>query len=160
MPGKYAILSHIIIGKQAKIPLLCVESVKAIAGRGLQGDRYFFGQGSFNRAPLDQNCREVTLISYEAIATCESRTGTSLPPEAFRRNLVIKDFDLLSLKGKRFRIGDVLLEYARTAPPCRLLSRLTDVDMMTGLKGLGGIRATILESGTLQVGETLTLVDP
>ncbi len=96
-------------------------------------------------------------MSYEAIESCELRLDTTLKAEQFRRNIIIKGLDLLTLKKKRFRIGDVLFEFARTAPPCRLLSRLTDVDMMKGLKGLGGIRANIIQSGTLHVGDQLSI---
>lgn len=153
------VLSHIIIGAEAKAPLHCVEHVEAISGRGLKGDRYFLGQGSFNRPPLDQSCREVSLMSYDAIAICTDRIGKRLGPEAFRRNLILKGIDLMKLKHRRFYIGEVLFEYARTAPPCRLLSRLNEVDMMRGLKGLGGIRATILQSGTLYLGDMLRIVE-
>ncbi len=154
-----ATLAYIIIGTKASAPLHRVKSVRAVAGRGLEGDRYFLGQGSFNRPPLDQTKREVSLISAEAITLCNERLCSSLPPEAYRRNLVISGLDLSTLKGKIFQIGDVRFRYVGTAPPCRHLGKLTHVDMMQGLKGLGGIRAAILNDGELRTGDTLTVED-
>lgn len=150
-------LHRILIAPRAKAPLQPLLSVEAIAGRGLRGDRYFFATGSFNRAECFSHGRQLSLISLNAIAECNHRLGLALPAEAFRRNLVIAGLDVTLLLGRTFRIGDVRLQGLRHCHPCRLLSRLTGADMINGLKGLGGIRAAILDSGTLYPGDPLRL---
>ncbi len=151
-------VTHIIIGKEARTPLRTINCVEAVEGRGLKGDRYYYGQGSFNREMFDQNVRDVTLLSAESIMECNIRLKSDLSPEDFRRNIIVKGIDLKGLKKQRFQIGDAVFEYARTAPPCRYLSRLLEYDMMTGLKGIGGIRATIIKSGKICVGDTLQVL--
>jgi len=143
----------LIIGPEAKGPLRTVTSVRAVAGRGLAGDRYYFGKGSFNAPQFDPNVREVTLIAAEAIAECNARLDRALQPADFRRNIVTEGIDLALLKGKRFRVGGAVLRCVRTAPPCRYLARLTGEDMMKGLKGIGGIRAVIEEGGEISAGD-------
>lgn len=145
----------LLIGPEAKQPLTRVSSVTAVAGRGLVGDRYYLGCGSFNAPQFDPSVREVTLIAAEAIAECNKRLGTTLSPADFRRNIVTEGVDLVPLEGKRFRIGEVTLRWVRSAPPCRYLSRLTGEDMMDGLKGIGGIRAVIETGGTISEGDAL-----
>ncbi len=152
-------VSALLVTPEAKKPLHRAESVEAEAGRGLVGDRYHAGRGSFNAPQFDRNVREVTLIAAEAIETCNIRLGTALAPADFRRNIVTEGIDLRGLKGRRFRVGDAVLRQVRTAPPCRYLSRLLGEDMMTGLKGIGGIRAVIEQSGTIRTGDRIELLD-
>jgi len=149
---------HLIIGPEAKAALEMVASVRAVAGRGLEGDRYFYGRGSFNAPQFDPHVREVTLIAAEAIDACNARLGTALAPADFRRNIVTEGVDLFVLKGRRFRIGEVVFHTVRTAPPCRYLSRLLGEDMMRGLRGIGGIRAVIERGGELRAGERVLVL--
>jgi hypothetical protein len=148
----------ILIGPEAKKPLYAVQSVRTVRGRGLEGDRYFSGLGSFNAPQFDQNVRDVTLIAAEAIDECNRRLDGNLEPAAFRRNIVTVGVDFRQLKGKRFRIGGTVFRYARTAPPCRYLSRLLGEDMMTALKGIGGIRAVVETDGILRIGDSIDVL--
>ncbi|GAA3535987.1 MOSC domain-containing protein [Zobellella aerophila] len=152
-----ATLSEILICPTAKAPLQPVSSVAAVAGRGLRGDRYFLQAGSFNRRECFSHGRQVSLISLDAIALCNQRLGLALPAAAFRRNLVIAGLDVTRLLGQVFLIGEVWFKGLRHCHPCRLLGRLTGADMMAGLKGLGGIRAEILGSGRLYVGDRVSV---
>jgi len=145
----------LVIGPEAKAPLVEVTAVTAEAGKGLVGDRYHMGCGSFNAPQFDQHVREVTLIASEAISECNARLGTRFSAADFRRNIVTEGIDLTVLKGKRFRIGDAVLRTVRTAPPCRYLSRLLGADVMTGLKGIGGIRAAIEKGGEIREGDEI-----
>jgi len=151
-------LEHIIIGKEAKKPLSYVSSVKAVFNQGLEGDRYFYKQGTFNKPQLDQTVREISILPFDSLFLCNNRIDADLDFLDLRRNLIIKDFDYEKLKDKEFSIGDAHFKIVRTCPPCRYLSRLLDVDMMAGLKYIGGYRATILKSGTIKVGDTLTIL--
>lgn len=148
-------LHAIIIGEKAKEPLHYVESIRALKGKGLEGDRYFYGQGTFNKPQLSQDVREVSILPFETLAVCNSRLGSDLDFLDLRRNLIIKNFDASLLKDKVFTIGTAKLRIVRTCPPCRYLSRLLDVDMMKGLKYIGGYRALVVQSGMMSVGDEI-----
>ena len=148
-------LHAIIIGKKAKEPLHYVDSVHAVQGKGLEGDRYFYKQGTFNKPQLSQDVREISILPYEALEECNRRLNSSLNFLDLRRNLIIKDFDASLLKNKVFTIGTTQFRIVRTCPPCRYLSRLLNEDMMTGLKYIGGHRAVIVKSGIITVGDEI-----
>ncbi len=149
------ILHAIIIGQKAKEPLHYVESIQAVQGKGLEGDRYFYKQGTFNKPQLSQDVREISILPYEALEECNTRLNSSLDFLDLRRNLIIKDFDPTLLEDKSFSIGTAQFRLVRTCPPCRYLSRLLNEDIMTGLKYIGGHRAVIVQSGLLHVGDKL-----
>lgn len=152
-------LHAIIIGEHAKEPLHYVQEAKVIKGKGIQGDRYFYGKGTFNKPQLSQEVREISLISYEALAQCNQRIDSNLEFLDLRRNLVIKNMEQALEKGTVFKIGTATFKILRTAPPCRYLSRLLGKDIMQGLKYIGGLRASILLSGTIHVNDTIEIVD-
>lgn len=151
-------LHAIIIGETAKELLHYVKSVRAVKGQGLEGDRYFYGQGTFNKPQLSQDVREVSILPFESLAECNSRLGSYLDFLDLRRNLVIKNFDVSQLEDKVFTIGTAQFRIIRTCPPCRYLSRLLDQDMMKGLKYIGGYRAVILQSGVISVGDEINSI--
>ncbi len=151
------ILHAIIVGEKAKAPLHYVEYVQAFEGRGLEGDRYFYKQGTFNKPQLSQNVREISILPYETLKECNERLGSELNFLDLRRNLVIKDFDIEALENKVFSIGEAELKIVRTCPPCRYLSRLLDEDMMSGLKYIGGYRAKIIKSGSISVNDVVCI---
>ena len=150
-------LHSIIIGEKAKARLHYVRSVEAIAGRGLEGDRYFYKQGTFNKPQLSQEVREISIVPYETLAECNCRLDSDLDFLDLRRNLVIQNFDSETLGKKTFTIGTAQFKIVRTCPPCRYLSRLLDEDMMSGLKYIGGHRAKIIKSGLITVGDHIII---
>jgi len=150
-------LHAIIIGKEAKAPLHYVDSVQAVAGKGLEGDRYFYGTGTFNKPQLSQAVREVSILPYETLAECNQRLKSDLDFLDLRRNLIIENFDYEVMGNNIFTIGEATFKIVRTCPPCRYLSRLLNEDMMRGLKHIGGYRAVIVRSGTIRVGDTIEL---
>ena len=100
-------LHSIIIGKKAKEALHYVNSVHAVQDKGLEGDRYFYKQGTFNKPQLSQDVREISILPYEALEECNRRLNSSLDFLDLRRNLIIKDFDASLLEDKVFTIGNV-----------------------------------------------------
>jgi len=144
-------LHAIVIGKEAKKPLHYVKSVEACQEKGLKGDRYYYGVGTFNKPQLSQDVREISIVPFESLALCNHRLDASLDFLDLRRNLVIKNFDAQEIGDKVFSIGTVKLRIVRTCPPCGYLSRLLDKDIMKGLKHIGGHRAIIVQSGTFSV---------
>jgi MOSC domain-containing protein YiiM len=123
-----------------------VERVRALAGRGLEGNRYFFDDA----APPG---RAVTLIAAEAVEALESEHGISLEAAATRRNVVTRGIDVNDLVGKRFRIGDVECEGVELCEPCEHLQSLTKPGIIKGLVHRGGLNADILSDGDISVGD-------
>ncbi|MFT7880567.1 MAG: MOSC domain-containing protein [Sulfurimonas sp.] len=150
-------LHAIIIGEHAKAPLHYIDKVYAIKGKGLEGDRYFYGRGTFNRPQLDQSVREVSILPYESLEACNRRLESDLDFTDLRRNLVIRGFDAEEIGDRVFRIGSAEFRIVRSCPPCRYLSRLLDEDMMKGLKYIGGSRAIIVKSGMIQCGDQIII---
>ncbi|HYZ44657.1 MAG TPA: MOSC domain-containing protein, partial [Xanthobacteraceae bacterium] len=58
-------LLHIHIAKRASLAMEELDEAKLIAGRGIDGDRYFYGTGTYSPKP---DAREVTLIEMEVLA--------------------------------------------------------------------------------------------
>jgi MOSC domain-containing protein YiiM len=150
------VIREIHLAPRAREATHAVTAVQAIAGRGLEGDRYFAGIGSFSRWP--DSGRAVSLIEWETIDATARETGIDLFEGRSRRNLVTAGVRLNDLVGKRFRIGGAMLRGSRLCAPCRYLERLIGPGLYDALKGRGGLRADIWESGPITVGDALTLL--
>jgi MOSC domain-containing protein YiiM len=125
-----------------------VESVRALAGRGLEGNRYFF-EGD---APAGQ---ALTLIAAEAVEAMEQEHGISLEPRETRRNVVTRGIDVNELVGKRFRVGDVECLGVELCEPCATLQSMTKPGVIKGLAHRGGLNADILSDGEISVGDAV-----
>jgi MOSC domain-containing protein YiiM len=128
-----------------------VTEVRALIGRGLEGDRYERGIGSFSRWP--GTGRAVTLIEQEVIESVLDETGLDLDSGRSRRNIVTEGVRLNELVGMNFRIGTVLFRGERLAEPCEYLQRRVGDGLMPALKGRGGLRADVLEEGIIRAGD-------
>jgi len=126
-----------------------VEAARAVAGRGLEGDRYFEAQGTFS----DRRAagRDLTLTEAEAIEQL-AEAGLPLSPGAARRNVITRGVALNELVGRRFRLGDVECVGRDLCHPCAHLERLTAPGVLKGLAGCGGLRADIVRGGTISLG--------
>lgn len=128
------------------------EQVNAVVGKGLEGDRYFSGQGTFSKG---DPANEVTLIETEAIDALERDYDIKLSPAETRRNLVTEGIALNHLVGKDFRIGAVGLRGIRLCEPCGHLEKLTVEGVERGLRHRGGLRAQVVTGGIIQVGDAV-----
>jgi MOSC domain-containing protein YiiM len=131
--------------------------VKAIAGRGLEGDRYFAGIGTYSHDP--GSGRHVTLIEIEAIEGLKRDYGIDIAPGNLRRNIVTHDVALNHLVEREFLVGRVRLRGTRLCEPCAHLERLTERGALRGLIHRGGLRAEIVSGGTIDVRDSITLPD-
>jgi MOSC domain-containing protein YiiM len=147
------VLLSIHIARQAGGPVESLATVRAVPGRGLEGDRYYRGVGTYSKTP--GTGREVTLIASEAIALLERECGVRIQAADARRNLVTRGVALNDLVGKVFRIGIVRLKGVRLAQPCEHLESLTQPGVLRGLVHRGGLRAEFLNEGMLHVGDEI-----
>jgi MOSC domain-containing protein YiiM len=137
-------------------PMVAREECRAIAGVGLEGDRYATKTGAFSAT--EKPGREVTLIARESIAAANGK-GVALDERETRRNLVTEGIDLDALIGKTFAVGDVVLVGVRDCPPCAYLEGLTRPGVRAALEGGGGLRAAFVTDGLLRVGDEIAIVD-
>jgi MOSC domain-containing protein YiiM len=154
VPGK---LVAIHLAPAAGVPLVAVESVTAVAGRGLTGDRYFEKSGTFSDHAVTTG-RDVTLVEMEALEAVAREEGFTLAPAETRRNLATRGVRLNDLVGRRFRVGDVLLEGVRLCEPCAHLESLTRPGVLKAFVHRCGLRANIVTGGELRVGDTIAPV--
>src|SRR5215208_3412452 len=148
----------IYIAAAARQPLVPVGEARAVEGRGLEGDRYHAGVGSFSRWPGEG--RAVTLIEAEVIESILRDWDIDLSAGRSRRNLVTRGVRLADLLGRKFRIGEALFRGTRLAEPCAHLERLTEPNVFKALKGRGGLRADVLEGGVIRVGDPIVSSAP
>jgi MOSC domain-containing protein YiiM len=133
---------------EAEQPMQSVEEVRAVPGRGLEGDRYF-------DHPKMEPKRELTLVEAEAIESFRSEFKIDFGLDGTRRNVVTRGVPLNHLVGKEFWIGEVKARGLQLCEPCATLQRLSHPKVLPGLIHRGGLRAQILTEGTIRVGETI-----
>lgn len=136
----------IAVAAAAEAPMTLVDAVAAHAGRGLDGDRYVDGRGTFS----NRYARgiDVTLVEAEVL------DDLGLTAADARRNVVTRGIDLNALTGRRFRVGDVELQGQRLCEPCAHLERLSP-GTLRPLVHRGGLRADVVTGGVLRVGDAV-----
>jgi hypothetical protein len=138
----------IVIAPEAEAAPVTLGTAAARAGRGLDGDRYFDGQGTFS----DTHGRghDLTLVEAEVL----EELGLITPEEA-RRNVVTRGIDLNALVGRRFVVGEVECYGQRLCEPCAHLERLTKPGVLRAFVHRGGLRADVLTDGEIAIGDTV-----
>ena len=139
---------------EAEGPMKAVSTAEAIEGRGLLGDRYERGAGTFSNP--SRGGYDLTLVEAEALEEMSAK-GVELSPIEARRNIVVRGIALDDLIGRRFRVGEVECFGQRRCKPCSHLERLTRPGVLRGLVHRGGLRADILVGGKIAVGDAVRL---
>lgn len=142
---------HISLTPVSAQPTHLVDEVRAVAGRGLEGDRYYKADGD----PWEDPGRELTLISAEAIDALARENDVKLDYKDARRNIITRDVPLNDLVDKEFSVGEVRLRGIRLNQPCTHLAEMTDRKVLKGLVDRGGLKAQILNDGTMRVGDVI-----
>jgi hypothetical protein len=146
-PGSVA---GLLVAPKAEEPLVAVESAVAIAGRGLDGDRYAAGRGTFSGPGRGY---ELTLVEAETL------DELNVSWERARRNVVTRGVSLNPLVGRRFRIGEVECIGRRLCEPCAHLEKVSGAGLLRPLVHRGGLRADIMVGGTIELGDELVPLD-
>ncbi|MGY1793993.1 MOSC domain-containing protein [Geodermatophilus sp. SYSU D00525] len=137
----------------AAAPMRRVPSARLLAGRGLEGDRYALGGGTWARYPDLE--KQLTLIDADDVAAVGAEVGVPLTPGDTRRNLVTTGVDLPSLVGRWFAVGDALLFGVKRCPPCAHLERLTGARLVKAMVHRGGINAAVFAGAEVAEGAVL-----
>jgi MOSC domain-containing protein YiiM len=142
------------IAREAGGPMVGIDPARAVAGRGLEGDRYHDGTGFYSGHPGP--IREVSLIEEETIEALRRDHNLILAPGTTRRNILARGVPLNHLVGREFRVGGATLRGVELCEPCK------HVVGVTGIKGLlatlihrGGLHAQILSGGLIRAGDVI-----
>ena len=138
-------------------PMLGLDRVRAIAGVGLEGDRYAAQTGHWS--PNTGVDRDITLIEAEVIEDLAATDGIRLDPGDSRRNVTTRGIRLNELVGRRFRVGDAICEGTRLCEPCQYLTDLLGKPVLKPLVHRAGLRARIVEGGEIAVGAEVAALD-
>ena len=158
-PAQSGTVEAIALAARATGPVVLVLAAQAAAGRGLVGDRYEAGAGTFTPARGGGRGYDLTLIEAEVLDQLALPDGGRLEYGEARRNLITRGVDLNSLVGRRFRVGNVECFGQRLCEPCAHLERLTTKGVLRGLIHRGGLRADILTDGHIRVGDAIHAED-
>lgn len=144
------------IAPTAEAPMQLIDTATAFAGRGLDGDRYAAGAGTFTPRGGRRPGYDLTLIAAEVLDELAA-AGHTVDFAGARRNVLTRGFDVNALVGRTFRIGDVLCEGRRLCEPCVHLDRLSGPGLLRPLIHRGGLRADILTDGEIRLGAPIRL---
>lgn len=146
-PGR---LEWIGLRPAREAPIAVCERATALAGHGLDGDRY-----------ANDGKRQVTLVQAEHLAVIAALCGRdAVAPATLRRNLVVSGISVLALKNQRFRIGGALFEGAGPCEPCSKMEAALGPGGYNAMRGHGGICARVLEGGTIALGDAVLAEPP
>jgi len=137
------VIEAIHIGPEEAGPLAKVESVRAFAGKGLEGDRNFFADGAKPGEAL-------TLVEAEVVEDVGLAEGET------RRQLTVRGIPLNDLVGKHFTVGEVQCYGVELCEPCKHLESMTRAGIIDELLHRGGLRADILNDGVIRVGDAIS----
>ena len=145
------IVVAIHIASTAEAPMAAVQAVRAVGGKGLEGDRYFDERGTYS--DVAEPGRQVTLIESEAIEEASRDAGIEFLSSDSRRNIVSRNVRLNDLVGREFRVGEVTLRGVDLCEPCSHMIALSGKRVLRSLVHRGGLRADIVVGGTIRVGD-------
>ncbi len=158
-PRLHGVVELLAIAPLVEAPMQLVQDARALAGRGLEGDRYANGSGTFSPRGAHRPGYEVTLIAAEVVEELTSRDAR-FDFASTRRNVLTRGIDVNALVGRDFSIGTVQCRGLRLAEPCAHLERLQGPGLLRPLIHRGGLRADILNDGHITQGSPISTEPP
>ena len=138
------------IRPKTRHPMEVLDNTFANIG-GLTGDRAY--------KPNSVGKRQVTLIQEEHLQAVASFLGKdSIDPAMIRRNIVVKGINLNALKGKKFNIGEAILEMTGFCFPCSRMEENLGEGGYNAMRGHGGITCRVIQEGKINVGDLLNVI--
>ncbi|SDS57783.1 hypothetical protein SAMN04488543_1990 [Friedmanniella luteola] len=153
-PPLTGVVELLAVAPRVAAPMRLVASARALAGRGLEGDRYADGSGTFSPRGAHRPGYELTLIAAEVVEELTA-ADAALTFTSTRRNVLTRGIDVNALVGRAFSLGEVRCRGLRLAEPCAHLERLHGPGLLRPLIHRGGLRADILTDGTITSGSRI-----
>ncbi len=126
-------------------PIVEVPRIRCVAGRGIEGDRYFDHREDFKG--------QITFFAWEVHREmCARFERGGVEPSVYRRNVIVRGADLTSLVGVEFEVQGVRFAGSEPCNPCYWMDRAFGPGAESALAGKGGLRARILSTGELRTG--------
>ena len=124
-------------------PMRHVDSARVIAGLGIEGDAHAASEGT-------RTARQVLLMDNETL------DEMGLKPSQIRENVTTTGLAPGSIAaGQRLALGDdVVLEVTGDCAPCGRMDEIR-AGLRERLEGRRGLLATVIEGGTMTVGDTV-----
>lgn len=126
-------------------PVLAVEQVECVAGRGIRGDRFFDYRENYKG--------QITFFDMDVMEAL--RRELQLPdaqPQATRRNAFLRGVELNALVGKQFEVQGICFEGVEESKPCHWMNSALGAGAEDWLRGRAGLRCRILSDGVLRRG--------
>ena len=130
-----------------------IEQVNAIEGMGLEGDRYYNRTGTYS--DKHDESREATFIESESLDALAKDYNIELEGTESRRNISTRGVALNHLVGKEFKVGEAIFRGVRLCEPCTHLEEVSGKPARKGLIHRGGLRAQIVKSGLIRIGDEI-----
>jgi len=143
--GEGRVESIFISPRKGDLPHV-VESVTAVAGKGLEGNRYF---------DTGRPEQELTLIEAEQLEYALAEHGLDIDAAASGRNILTRGVDLNALVGRRFRVGALECRGIELCEPCRTMESRTVPGVIKALVHRAGLNAEILVGGEVRPGDAV-----
>jgi MOSC domain-containing protein YiiM len=153
VPTWRGIVSHLHLAANAGARMESRDELILIAGQGVAGDRYKDGIGFYSNKP--EEGRQITLFEAEALEALRRDHGIDLGPHEHRRNVTTAGVPVNHLVGRRFCIGEAVLEATRLSVPCQRLVELTGKKVFKPLINRSGLNCRILSGETIRVGDPI-----
>lgn len=154
-PSWTGVVRHLHTTPRAYLPMRAMSSLELVAGKGIVGDRYMIGNESGFYSDKPEEGRQVTLFEIEVLQALKRDYDIDFGPEEHRRNVTVEGVPLNSLVGKRFWLGETLLESTRLSVPCKHIEEVTGKEVFNPLVHRSGLNCKILTGGTVRVGDVL-----
>ncbi len=145
------VVEQIHLAETESAPCLPVSEVVALTGRGLEGDRYLAPPDSWAKSGCG-----LTLIEAEAVEAARAEHGIDLSGGRSRRQITTRGISLNDLVGREFVVGGVRCRGVELCEPCRHLESLTEPGVIKAFVHRGGLRANVLDGGTIAVGDPVS----
>ena len=146
---------RIFTSAKAAAPMTEGGEIRAFAGKGIEGDRYFSAAGTFSKK--EGPGRQITLFEKEALEAVARDYKFEIDPSEMRRNVMVEGVPLNHLVGREFTVGSVRLRGIKLCEPCGHLEKLTGKPVQKAFAHRGGLNCEILVSGKIRVGDAIEL---
>ncbi len=121
------------------------SEIEIIKGKGIMGDRFFDYEEDYKG--------QITFFDWSVFERVRDEVVKGeLCPTKFRRNVILEGVDLNSLIGKKFSLNGLEFTGSCECKPCFWMDEACADGTYGFLKGMGGLRARILNSGKLAPG--------
>lgn len=149
-------VAKIFIAPFSSGDMVSVAQARAVADRGLEGDRFFRDSWS----AVKRSDKAVTLIEEEVLQLAARELGVESIAGITRRNIVTRGVPLIELLGREFTVGGVRMRGIRLFQPCAHLVKISKLPgIFKALEHRSGLKAAILSDGAIRVGDSVTLPD-